>query len=353
MKILLLVVALLFTILSAKAPTPLCQTLPVTSILPITVSETQRYDLEYLFNGYNLQITASGPEFISTSPKYSVYNKSLPHSMNFSNAKILGNGRFLGIETIGEETILYVGMNDQNGGVTIDKNISVEKISATRCFDVEEVYSGNTSYAIIDCANFRNNQLWSNEFYYVDLVTMAVREGTKLNDVFVRYTSLGNRHIKFDYDFINNVSHLYRVVRMEDVDPDHRNQTYVEVFEVSEGLNPYLIEVIDHTIFGQKTLSIADFKFYEGLIYLLDYNRGLFELRFLRNQRVNIRSSFNIKNDVTRFSLNRLGVNDDLTVVFSNGNHVYEYDWVIPNTPILKYKYALMPNSTIEHIFNN
>ena len=86
---------------------------------------------------------------------------------------------------------------------------------------------------------------------------------------------------------------------------------------------------------------------------MLDYNRGLFEMRYTRSQKVYIRSSFNIRNDVTRFSLNRLGVNDDLTVVFSNGNHLYEYNWIIPNTPILKYKYSLMPNSTVEHIFNN
>ena len=133
--------------------------------------------------------------------------------------------------------------------MTISKNVTVESISTTRCYDVDEVYTHNTSYAIIDCANFRNGVLWSNEFYFVDLVTWEVRESTKLTDVFVRYTSLNNRFIKFEYDFINNVSYLFRVVRMEDVDEQHRNQTFVEVFEISEGLNPYLIDVVDHTIF--------------------------------------------------------------------------------------------------------
>lgn len=89
------------------------------------------------------------------------------------------------------------------------------------------------------------------------------------------------------------------------------------------------------------------------MIYLLDFNRALYEIRFTRDQRILIRSKFNIKNDVHKFSLNRLGVNDDLTIVFTNGNQVYEYDWIIPNSPILKYKYTLMANSRVEHIFNN
>lgn len=60
-----------------------------------------------------------------------------------------------------------------------------------------------------------------------------------------------------------------------------------------------------------------------------------------------IRSKFNVKNDVHRFSLNRLGVNDDLTVVFTNGHQVYEYEWIIPNTPVLKFKYSLIPDSKV------
>lgn len=155
------------------------------------------------------------------------------------------------------------------------------------------------------------------------------------------------------YDGFNNVYHLVRVIRSEDVDPAHRNQTYVEIFDITNRLDPLLIEVIDHTIFAQTTLSIVDFKFYEGLIYILDFNRALYEIRFTANQKINIRSKFPVENDVYRFSVNRLGVNDDLTVVLTNGHHAYEYNWVIPNTPILKYKYALMPNSRIEHVFNN
>lgn len=59
-------------------------------------------------------------------------------------------------------------------------------------------------------------------------------------------------------------------------------------------MQPSLIEVIDHTIFGHGTLNIVDFKFYEGLIYILDFNRALYEIRFTNNQKINIRSKFNV-----------------------------------------------------------
>ncbi len=55
--------------------------------------------------------------------------------------------------------------------------------------------------------------------------------------------------------------------------------------------------------------------------------------------------------DVNKFWVNRLGFNDDLNVVFSNGNSIYQYDWVIGKAPVLTSKYSLMPNSQVEHLF--
>jgi hypothetical protein len=74
--------------------------------------------------------------------------------------------------------------------VNITKTILVESISTIRCYDVEEVFDRNTSFAIIDCAEFRNDQLSNNQFFYVDLQTFKVEESTRYNDVFVHYTVL-------------------------------------------------------------------------------------------------------------------------------------------------------------------
>lgn len=112
-------------------------------------------------------------------------------------------------------------------------------------------------------------------------------------------------------------------------------------------MEPYLLDVVDHTVLGGESLSIADFQIYDGLMYVLAYNRGLYELRLTRNQKIVIRSFFEIRMNVNRFWVNRLGFNDDLNVVLTNGNSIYQYDWIIGQAPTLTTKYSLMPNSDV------
>jgi hypothetical protein len=54
-----------------------------------------------------------------------------------------------------------------------------------------------------------------------------------MNDVFVRYNELRNRFIHVEHDPFNNFYHLYRVIRSEDVDFAHRNNTYIEIFDIT------------------------------------------------------------------------------------------------------------------------
>ncbi len=51
-------------------------------------------------------------------------------------------------------------------------------------------------------------------------------------------------------------------------------------------MEPYLLDVIDHTVLGGDSLSIADFQIYDGLMYVLSYNKGLYEIRLSGNQKV-------------------------------------------------------------------
>jgi hypothetical protein len=45
--------------------------------------------------------------------------------MNFTNAKIFENNRFIALHADETTTIMYVGVNDENDGVTITKTIYV------------------------------------------------------------------------------------------------------------------------------------------------------------------------------------------------------------------------------------
>lgn len=51
MRVLILLICLCLVIGLVKPPTPMCQSYPASTILPITLHETQRWDLEYLFTG--------------------------------------------------------------------------------------------------------------------------------------------------------------------------------------------------------------------------------------------------------------------------------------------------------------
>lgn len=62
-----------------------------------------------------------------------------------------------------------------------------------------------------------------------------------------------------------------------------------------------------------------------GLIYILAYNRGIYELRLTRDQHIQIRSFLPLTQDINRFRVDQLGFNDDLNVVVSNGNMIYQY----------------------------
>ena len=81
---------------------------------------------------------------------------------------------------------------------------------------------------------------------------------------------------------------------------------------------PQLLDVIDHTFFELDSLSIADYQIYMDLVYILVYNKGIYELRFTPDQNVQIRSRFDMQLDITKFRVDQLGFNDDLNLVMSN-----------------------------------
>ncbi len=61
---------------------------------------------------------------------------------------------------------------------------------------------------------------------------------------------------------------------------------------MNEPMKPQLLDVIDHTFLELNKLSIADFQIHLGLIYFLSYNKGVYQIRLTRNQRLQIRSFF-------------------------------------------------------------
>ncbi len=86
-----------------------------------------------------------------------------------------------------------------------------------------------------------------------------------------------------------------------------------------------IYDVIDHTLMRLPSLAIMDFQIHFNLIYILVKNEGLFQIQFTPTQRLVVTAFFPIKMNVNRFRVSQNGFNDDLSVVFSNQNMVYQY----------------------------
>ena len=54
--------------------------------------------------------------------------------------------------------------------------------------------------------------------------------------------------------------------------------------------------------------------------------------------------------NVKRFFVEQSGFNDDLHLIFSNDNTIYQYLWDVDTVPVLVTKYTLMANSVVEDL---
>lgn len=116
---------------------------------------------------------------------------------------------------------------------------------------------------------------------------------------------------------------------------------------MNDPLNPQLIDVLDRTFFKLQKLSIADIQIHLNHLYVLVYNKGLYEIRLTPDQYALIRSKFDMQLDITRFRVDQLGFNDDLNIVMTNGNTIYQFEWDVTTPPVLIHKYTLAPNSQV------
>ena len=125
----------------------------------------------------------------------------------------------------------------------------------------------------------------------------------------------------------------------------------MEIFMLDNPTKPQLLDVVDHTYFNMDKLSIADYQVHNNLIYLLLYNKGVYQLMFTPDQHLVIRSQFDMALDITKFRVDQLGFNDDLMLVMSNENTVYQFEWDVLLPPVLITKYTLIPKSEVKQLF--
>jgi hypothetical protein len=127
---------------------------------------------------------------------------------------------------------------------------------------------------------------------FVNLDTGVKVLGGKTTDTFVNYNFLSQRFIEVIEDPMNRVLYILRIIPRDGVDKAHQNNTYIEYFLIRDSMDPQIIEVVDYTFIGEKTLSIVDYQVAFGQLYLLAYNKGLFEIVLSRNGAIYMRNFF-------------------------------------------------------------
>mgnify|MGYP001071051679 CR=1 FL=1 len=113
----------------------------------------------FIYLGFNLEYSAPVQDNIDIVPKYIGIKSNWPSSFNFTTAKIKAHNRFLGLIINGFESKLVIGTNDERTGIKVDKVVTVEDIPNLHCYDVDEILTRNASFAVIDCATFRQGEL--------------------------------------------------------------------------------------------------------------------------------------------------------------------------------------------------
>lgn len=204
--------------------------------------------------GYNLNINGPIQDNIDVVPKYKVNKANFTQSFNFTTAKIKAHGRFLGLIINGDMSQLVIGTNHDDSGVTVDKVVTVEDIPNLHCYDVDEILTRNNTFAVIDCGTMKMGELVENHFLYVDLSTGQKILGGKTTDAFVNYNHVSKRNIEVIEDPFNRVLYILRIIPRDGVDQAHRNNTYIEVFLIRNALDPQILDVIDYTFIGEKSL---------------------------------------------------------------------------------------------------
>lgn len=79
-----------------------------------------------------------------------------------------------------------------------------------------------------------------------------------------------------------------------------------------------ILDVIDHTTLGLKSLAILDYQVLDNFIYLLVKDAGVFQIQLSPTQRISRSAFMPVKMNVNRFRVERNGFNDDVYIVLSN-----------------------------------
>lgn len=286
--IFLLLVTLLFSLAQASvAPVPSCSSPRIAlQDLPISLRETQSFDLNDFFSGYNLNFSIpTKPEFVFLRDKLTTLKQTPQNQSGLRNYHLASEGNSWGatlvtLSVFGNDTIIRWGATPANESLPVLTNEAVVTSDPNmHCYDA--VWFRAEMIALVDCSKNSTFGL-QNYFLYVNTSSKAVLPPVK-NDLYVPFTNIWHRKIRLLTE--DGYHYLIRAYFAEHVDQWDHN-TYLEIMSVNNPLKPWTIRVMDRSFLHQDKLSIMDFDVYLGDIYILDYHSGVIRFDITTSQTI-------------------------------------------------------------------
>lgn len=355
---LLLGLALLLTVVSpaSKAPVPTCNS-PKINLLdfPISLHETQTYNMNDIFSGYNLNLTIpTKPSFVNIREKISKLKDFPRQQPGLRNYHLDHNGNNWGntlvtLSTDGNNSVLRWGASPANSSVIpdLENNVTVENDSKTNCYDA--VWFRAEMVALVDCSTTTALGL-VNYFYYVN--TTSAKTITKVrNDMYVPFNVIWHRKIKLLTE--NNYHYLIRAYFAEHVDEHYSENTYVEIMSVNNPMKPWTIRVMDRSFLHQDKLSITDFEVYLGDIYILDYFSGVIKFDITPAQTIVITGRYRTDSGFTKLGVYSNNLDNEFLLVLAHDHAIFEVDWTNQIKPQIVTKYSIPEAAWIHDLWVN
>jgi hypothetical protein len=132
-----------------------------------------------------------------------------------------------------------------------------------------------------------------------------------------------------------------------------KDNTYIEVFAMSDLYNPWIIKVIDRSFVSQESLAIADLRIYKQDVYLLDAKKGLYRFDFSRGMDIILTGIYRANQGFTKVAVYQSTLDGRELIALANSHAVYEIDWTNPSKPQEAGKYSLLHGSYVRSLWLN
>lgn len=161
----------------------------------------------------------------------------------------------------GFATYLHYGrMHSRQGVPTITKTVLVENRTDMDCLSA--VSLSDFGGVVVDCVNY-NSSLLNNVLVVVDMASgQLVRNYS--NPSFERFRKMSRRTLLSYHDTQSGYNYLVRAHLGDGVDPEHSDNTYIELFLVDSEFDFDLVALLDRTFLGNLKLRVMDVKLYRG-----------------------------------------------------------------------------------------